>query len=163
LYNRILSPLDGSQLAECTLEQLISIATGCRVPEVILLTVMESMQTPTWWPDSQDATSEMSANLESRLKQAQQKAEEYLENTAQMLKKAGVAARTVVLEKTENQQVAAIILGYAQNNNIDLIVMSTHGRSGVSHWSYGNVADKVVRSSTVPVMIVAPQGCRLAT
>ena len=53
------------------------------------------------------------------------------------------------------------ILEYAQNNNIDLIIISTHGRSGISRWAFGSVADKVVRTSTVPVLTVTPTGCRI--
>lgn len=162
MYNRVLAPLDGSELSECSLEHLKAIATGCRVPEVVLLTVLEAIQTPTWWPDeSLVRTSEISAKLEKIWKQRHQKAEEYLTTIAENLKKTGVAARTVTLEKTEDQQVAALILDYAQKNNFDLIVMSTHGRSGISRWSFGSVADKVVRSSTVPVMTIAPKGCRI--
>jgi nucleotide-binding universal stress UspA family protein len=134
---------------------------GCRVPEVILLTVLESIKTPTWWPDSQEATSEMGANLEQRWKQMHQMADEYLNGVAGKLKRAGVATRTEILEKTEGQQVAALILDYARKNQIDLIVMSTHGRSGISRWSFGSVADKMVRASTIPVMTIAPKGCRV--
>jgi nucleotide-binding universal stress UspA family protein len=161
LYNRILAPLDGSKLAECSLEHLKSIAAGCRVSEVVLMTVLEALQNPTWWPDSQNVTSEIGADLEKRWKKMHQTAEEYLAGTAENLKIAGVSVRTEIREKTEDQPVAAIILDYAQKNNVDLIVMSTHGRSGVSRWSFGSVADRVVRSSPVPVLTIAPKGCRL--
>lgn len=53
------------------------------------------------------------------------------------------------------------ILEYATKNNVDLIVMTTHGRSGITRWLFGNVADKVSHHSTIPVLIVAPSGCRL--
>jgi len=46
------------------------------------------------------------------------------------------------------------ILRYADRNNIDLIMMATHGRSGIKRWAIGSVADKVVRATKKPVMLV---------
>jgi len=46
------------------------------------------------------------------------------------------------------------ILRYADENNVDLILMATHGRSGIKRWTMGSVADKVLRASTVPVLLV---------
>ncbi len=43
---------------------------------------------------------------------------------------------------------------------MDLIIMSTHGRSGVSRWAFGSVADKVVSHSKIPVLTITPEGCR---
>jgi len=53
MYQTILAPLDGSKLAECTLEHIKELATGCRVARVVLLAVVESVQPPSWWPDEQ--------------------------------------------------------------------------------------------------------------
>jgi nucleotide-binding universal stress UspA family protein len=52
------------------------------------------------------------------------------------------------------------ILNYATDNKVDLIIMSTHGRSGVSRWFFGSVAEKVIRHATVPVLISPPRGTR---
>jgi nucleotide-binding universal stress UspA family protein len=52
------------------------------------------------------------------------------------------------------------ILSYAEKNHVDLIVMSTHGRSGLSHFLFGSVAEKVSRHSRVPVLLISPEGCR---
>jgi nucleotide-binding universal stress UspA family protein len=52
---------------------------------------------------------------------------------------------------------AAAILDYAHKQPIDLIVMATHGRSGLSRWVYGSVADKVLRGAEVPVLLVRAQ------
>lgn len=161
MYNRILAPLDGSKLSECTLDHLKAIASGCKVPEVILLTVVEPPATPTWWPESQSAISEISANLEKLNKEMHLKAQGYLESAGDRLRQTGVAAKTVLIDKSPDQQVASIILDYIQKNNIDLVVISTHGRGGISRWSFGSVADKVTRYSTVPVMTVTPKGCRI--
>jgi nucleotide-binding universal stress UspA family protein len=50
------------------------------------------------------------------------------------------------------------IIHYARENNIDLIVMGTHGRSGLSHAMIGSVAERVVRKSPCPVLTVRPGG-----
>lgn len=50
------------------------------------------------------------------------------------------------------------IVRFAQEEKIDLIVMTTHGRTGLSHAILGSVAEKVVRNSTVPVLTIKPEG-----
>jgi len=46
------------------------------------------------------------------------------------------------------------IITYAEENNIDLIAMSTHGRSGIGRWVFGSVTDKVLHAGDVPVLTV---------
>jgi nucleotide-binding universal stress UspA family protein len=161
MYNRILAPLDGSKLSECTLSQVADIAAGCHVTEVVLFTVLEPVRVPSFWPESQAETSTISANLEKTWQQMHRSAGQYLAASAESLKKAGIAVETVVTEKSEGQQVADIILDYARENKFDLIILSTHGRSGISRWAFGSVADKVVRYSRIPVLTVTPLGCRI--
>ena len=48
---------------------------------------------------------------------------------------------------------------YTEKNGVDLIIMATHGRSGVSRWVWGSIADKVMRSSCVPVLLIRARGC----
>ena len=48
------------------------------------------------------------------------------------------------------------IVRYATQNDIDLIVMATHGRKGLSHFFVGSVAEQVVRESTCPVLTIRP-------
>jgi len=54
------------------------------------------------------------------------------------------------------------ILHYAEDKGVDLIIMSTHGKSGVSRWFSGSVAEKVVSQSFIPVLVVTPPGCRIS-
>ena len=51
-----------------------------------------------------------------------------------------------------------MVVGYAEENKVDLIIMATHGRSGVSRWVRGSVADKMLRASSVPVLLVRAPG-----
>jgi nucleotide-binding universal stress UspA family protein len=50
--------------------------------------------------------------------------------------------------------VADAIVDYATAHHVDLIVMSSHGRSGVSRWLYGSVAEKVLRGAECATMII---------
>lgn len=83
-------------------------------------------------------------------------AEDYLTKMANRLKKEGVATHTVVVTGWPADK----ILDYTDQNQVDLIIMSTHGRSGATRWVFGSVADRVLRHARVPVLMVSPAGCR---
>jgi nucleotide-binding universal stress UspA family protein len=96
----------------------------------------------------------------SRVREQNQKdAEEYVLKVKENLKKQGIATRAVTVVGNPADE----ILGYTEKNNVDLIVMSTHGRSGLSRFFFGSVAEKVSRHSRVPVLLIAPEGCRNTT
>jgi nucleotide-binding universal stress UspA family protein len=160
MYNRILGPLDGSKLSECSLEHIKSIATGCHVSEVILLMVLEPVVPPFSETATKQAIEEMAKRWREAEKQSKQKVESYLAKVADSLKKEGVAVQTVAAPAKTGQSAAEIILDFADNNNVDLIIMSTHGRSGVSRWAFGSVTDRVVRHAKSPVLTISPPGCR---
>jgi len=89
-------------------------------------------------------------------KQAKADAQDYLDKIASGMQKKGFRVDTIVT----NGVPADEILGYAEKNKIDLIIMSTHGRSGISRWFYGSDAEKVIRHATTPVLISPPHGAR---
>jgi nucleotide-binding universal stress UspA family protein len=142
VYRKILVPLDGSALSESVLEHVVAIASGCKVPEVVLMRVRQSLD--------ETVTNTIDFEIASKLDEAyQEEAVNNLEQVATGLKEKGLLANTIVLTGKPAEE----ILNYAQSSGVDLIIMSTHGRSGVSRWVLGSVADKVVRHSTVPVLI----------
>jgi len=151
MYKKILVPLDGSEFSECSLEHVRAVAAGCRVPKVVLLRVVEPL------PGVYELGEEWRRNTEAKL---QVEAKDYLSKVANNLKgdlkKGSVAIETVVVKGNPAYE----ILEYSKKNQIDLIIMSTHGRSGVSRWVMGSVADRVLRHSLAPVLIVSPAGCR---
>ena len=149
MYQKILAPLDGSEFSECALGHVRAVATGCQVPEVVLLRVIEPIRQA--FSLSEDLLREIKA-------EAQASSEEYVAKVAADLKKVNIAAKTVVMSGDP----AETILDYAKQNQVDLIIMSTHGRSGVSRWAFGSVADRVLRHSTTAVLTVAPRGCRIS-
>ncbi|MFH0846469.1 MAG: universal stress protein [Chloroflexota bacterium] len=148
LYEKILVPLDGSNLAECVLEHVREIATRCSA-EVDLLFVVESIS------GSAGVTYAKAVEGQEKVKTW---GKNYLDKVEQNLEREGVDAKSVVLERSP----AEVIVDYARKNKVDLIIMSTHGRSGAARWAMGSVADKVLRSATVPVFIVTPLECRVA-
>ena len=76
-----------------------------------------------------------------------------LELLAQRLKIEGVSTSIEVAEG----HTAEAILDCAKHSHADLIAMTTHGRSGLGRWWLGSVADKVVRASHIPVLLVRPE------
>lgn len=81
---------------------------------------------------------------------AVRQAEEHLADISARLGKDGVVAKTFIrLGKPEEE-----IIEFAKQNAIDLIVMGTHGRTGLEHMLVGSVAERVVRGSTVPVLTI---------
>ena len=157
MYKKILVPLDGSDLAECSLAHVKAIATGCNVPEVILLRIIEPI---TSFDIGELAAS--NAKLASQVEQNVEKmhktqAMDYINEQVDKLKKQGLNPTGF----TMSGKAAEEILNYADKNQVDLIIMSTHGRSGISRWAFGSVADRVVHYSTAPVLLVSPLGCRI--
>ena len=163
MYNRILVPLDGSKLAECALPHAEELARGYNTQEVILVSVTEQVQAHTQAPearelyDSSDSPAYQSAGSEVAVTfgKKQREAQRYLDRVAGELEAKGIKARTEVLLWPPAEAIAFC----ADRSSADIIVMSTHGRSGPSRWAYGSVADKVLRSSCVPVLLIRAPGC----
>lgn len=81
----------------------------------------------------------------------------YLNRTAEKYRAEGLTVETVVVEGSP----ARTILDFADAQNVDLIVMTTHGRSGLKRWVYGSVTEKVLRSTEAAVLIIRPEEGRL--
>jgi len=151
MYKKILAPLDGSEFSECSLDHVTAIAKGCAVPSVVLLHVVEP-------PEGYAAeyTRIVSEAIDEVKKKFRAQTKNRLAKIADRLKKNGINASTVTVEGKPSDE----ILNYADKNRVDLILLSTHGSSGLTRWAFGSVADKVIRHSTVPVLVIAPPGCR---
>ena len=145
----LLAPLDGSDFSECSLAHVKAIASGCNVPEVVLMRVIEPMPQTGWI--GQDAMVEAD-------KKAHEHAKEYLDRVSNDLKEQGLYITTAIVDGRPGD----VIMEYAEKNQVDLVIMSTHGSSGVARWAFGSVTDKVVRHSKVPVLITSPAACRVS-
>ena len=152
MYQKILIPLDGSELAECSLQHAKAIAQGCNVADVIVFRVIEPLSTQTL-----SALAEAGGDSVGKARERnQQDAKDYVSKVKNNLRTQGITSQAVTVEG----RAADEILSYTGKNNVDLIIMSTHGRSGLSHFFFGSVAEKVSRHSRVPVLLLAPEGCR---
>ncbi len=153
MYQKVLVPMDGSKLAECVLEHVKSIATGCQVPTVVLLRVVEPIALHGYLPREMAEGAYRDARETAEIQ-----AKDYLNEKAEKLKAEGVLVETDITDGLPADE----ILSYAEEKGVDLIVMSTHGKTGVSRWFSGSVAEKVVSQSLIPVLVVTPPGCRIS-
>jgi nucleotide-binding universal stress UspA family protein len=140
MYKKMLVPLDGSELAEVVLPYAKELA-GRLDLELTLLHVCE--------PHSPSAQFMCRAYIEHAAELVQAHSREVQTRTGATAEKA-VQARGVIASGHPAEE----IIRQAKENTIDLILMATHGRSGVRRWMLGSVADKVLRASDVPVWLV---------
>lgn len=143
MYQHIMVPLDGSELAECVFPHVESIAAGCGVSRVTLVTVIEPFQLT--------RSEEERQKMESFGVSA---AENYLSQVMNRLSpgKLDLKAEVIVGPAVES------LVDYAAANGVDLIVIATHGRSGVGRWVWGSTADRILRAACAPVLMVRAAG-----
>ncbi len=156
MYKKILVTLDGSELGECVLPHLEAVAGGCAVPEVVFVRVVEPVHLYAANPAdggvfSASAAKDTEKSLEEK---AAAEAKAYLDGVKDKVK-LGAVIDTVVLHGKPAEAVAE----YVAKNGVDLVILSTHGRSGISRWALGSTADKLVRSVCTPVMMIRAPGC----
>ena len=130
MYERIAVPLDGSNLAELALPYAERLA-GAFGSELILLLVSEP--------------------AESEHRHMQQL---YIEKMADLaksnLKGKAVTVKAVILSGESAKE----IVDYAERNNISLIIMASHGRSGIMAWAIGSVGNKVLQMISMPILLI---------
>jgi nucleotide-binding universal stress UspA family protein len=149
MYKKILVPLDGSELAECVLPHVESIAKGCGVGSVVFVRALD-----TYVPSATYAY--VSESLRKEIEENNEKAaREYLDEVAGRVNLGGIEVQKQLITGRAAESIAE----YATKNDVDLIAIATHGRSGVSRWAWGSVADRVLRSACVPVLMVRAPGC----
>ena len=139
MFDTILVPLDGSQLADCVLPHVVAIARPFDA-EITLLRILEKSHTGT------------SAQLFDLLNWQINKTKSalYLDKIQARLQKSNVRIRTDVLEGL----VAEGITEYAQSRGMKLIVLSSHGRHGLTQWGISSVTQKTILSAQTSLLIV---------
>jgi len=157
MYQKIMVPLDGSPLAECVLPHVEAFIQGCQVHAVILVRVVEAASlrflgapTATHQVDYEKVL-EYTKRIEDERKSS---AAEYLHVVAAQLKPGRVKIHMEVLVG----EIADCLVDFAETRNVDLILIATHGRSGVSRWVRGSVADRILRAAKAPVLMVRAPG-----
>jgi nucleotide-binding universal stress UspA family protein len=145
MYLKILVPMDGSGFSEVSVKHAKALAIGCSAKEIVLLGVVEPIPDSAWVAPTERGEA---------AKKAETWITNYLSKIAEGLKKDNINVKTVVAKG----DAASEILDYAKNHDdIDLIIMATHGDSGVVRWLVGSVSERVVLHSMVPVMSIPPK------
>jgi len=170
MLQKILVPLDGSELAEAVLPYVEEICRRCEPVEVILLQVIPSPagrsgavfqsvinDFPTDRLPYSPADVETAQHPIYRgqvMASAQAEVEAALAPVAQRLCGGGMPTRVAVAFGLPADE----IVDFAEREGVDLIVMSTHGRGGLSRWVFGSVAEKVLRAIAIPILLIRPPG-----
>jgi nucleotide-binding universal stress UspA family protein len=139
MFNPILVPLDGSSLAETILPH-VSIIAKVDSSKVILMRILDK--------PSQTYSKETVDPLDWQIRKAEASA--YLEQQAAKLVDSGLEVRTEIREGNA----AEGIVEYAQLNDIPLIMLSSHGQSGITGWNVSSVVQKVILRARTSIMIV---------
>ena len=162
MFSKILVPLDGSTLAECALTYAESIAKNCGTNEVVLISVTEAVHGRSMAPemgelykrtDIEGISTGGGRDFGVVFGKKEKQALKYLRKVANKME--GVSVRTEVLIGNPAEEITR----FAESENCDLIVMSSHGRSGPSRWAHGSVAEKVFKAICIPVLMIHAPGC----
>ncbi len=154
MHKKVLVPLDGSALAECTLSHLKNLFKDGSVGEVTLLNVVK-VDLPWALLGSEQHPKPININaIREPLFAASRK---YLADIESRLRSEGIKVKT---ESLEGNRPADTITEYAQEKGIDMILIGTHGYTGLKKLMLGSVAFGVLHHSHVPVLLIRPESCR---
>jgi nucleotide-binding universal stress UspA family protein len=152
MYRRILVPLDGSLLAEQVLPHVRAVLEGLPNVHVYLLSVAQlvdySAASAMAYPMSMLPGRSVDEDAERR--RIETELRDYLRGVEHQLAREGVT----VSSEVRFGRPAEEIISFATDMKIELITMSTHGRSGLARWAYGSVADRVLHAARCPVLLV---------
>lgn len=170
MYERILVTLDGSKTSEAVLPEVERVARGHEV-SVILLTVAETPRSTAEAPHPLVVAGMVTPGgvrpapaprvVEDRgqaLAHVQDELHAYLEEKARPLRELGLIVETEVAFGEPVEEILAL----ARQRGADLVMMTTHGRTGVAQAIFGSVASRVVGSGVRPVLLVRPDHLREA-
>jgi len=139
MFNPILVPLDGSQLAECVLPHVAAMAQSFEA-EITLLRILEKNQA--------GAPAQLFDLLNWQINKT--KAALYLEKMKVRMQESGLQVRTMVLDGL----VAEGITEYVQKQGMKLIILSSHGHSGLTQWGISSIAQKIILSAPTSLLLV---------
>ncbi len=144
MYQRILVPVDGSETSRRALQEAIRLGDStARLRLIYVVEEIISMGTEGYDFIDHDA-----------LRQAMRQAgERILAQAAEQVRQAGKRAEVALLD-TNGQRIASVIETEARQWQADLIVIGTHGRTGLSRLLLGSVAEGVMRVASVPVLLI---------
>ena len=151
MFKKILVCLDGSSFSEQVLRYASEEATATSKNLVLLHVVMLPIVNTVAIPGA--ATNIGSMPSPEQIAAYETKAKTYLNEKAKSLKEAGIDTECVVIVGNPGQT----IVDYAEKNDIDLIAIATHGRSGIKRVIFGSVAEYVIKNSRLPILLIKPK------
>ena len=155
MYKKVLVPLDGSALAECTLSHVKNLFKDGSVGEVTLLNVVK-VDLPWAAMESDQYPKRIDINaIREPLFIASRK---YLADIESRLASEGIKVKT---ESLEGNRPADTITEFSQKKGMDMIIIGTHGYTGLKKLMLGSVAFGVLHQSHIPVLLIRPESCQL--
>jgi len=150
MYQKVLVPLDSSKLAECALTHVRMMVKEGFAGEVTLLNVVH-IDAPysELYGKNFDINTIRKAYVDG--------ARKYLAEVEAQLGTEGIRVKTEVVE---HNRPAPAITDYARKNGIELIVIATHGYTGLKKLMLGSVALSILHDSHTPVLLIRPEACR---
>ncbi|SDW55723.1 universal stress protein [Nitrosomonas communis] len=143
MYRRILVPVDGSTTSNCALQEAIKLAQQHHA-QLELVHVFEDIL---YWVD------ENYINYAELQETVRESSEKILIDAQALVQQGGLATGIKLLE-AKGQRTANVIVAEAERWQADLIVIGTHGRTGFSRLLLGSVAEGVVRTAAIPVLLI---------
>lgn len=144
-YKKIVVPLDGSGWSKRAIPHAVDIARSNNA-ELILLHVFRP-------PASEYIDQIALAGQAEQTHQLREQMKQYLIGLRSELRSENIEVRTQLIE---GAGVAHLVCEYVNNEDVDLVVMSTHGRSGLAQFLFGSVANQILQCLKVPVLLIHP-------
>lgn len=144
MYQKIMVPVDDSQASLRALNEAIKVArlSGAALRAVHVVDLAQFSWGGTSYLQSEEVRKAIDAT-----------GEKVLQRTRELLAENGITAETAILESA-GDKVSDMLLNDAGANGVDLLVMGTHGFSGLMHLLMGSVAEGVLRQADIPVMLL---------
>lgn len=150
MFDKILVCLDGSKLAE----QIMPYATEQALRFNSKVVLLQAYSIPSSVAAAGAQAAAVSTDLlQEEAQRLQAEAQAYLEEVANPLRKKGLEVDCFTSQGIAGE----VIIDYAQNENVNLIALATHGHSGLGRVIFGSVADHMLRESGLPILLIKPR------
>ena len=150
MFEKILVCLDGSKLAEQILPlaeaQALRFSSRVTLLQIVSVSAGEVVQAGATYQDIKSTGEPKQIALG--------KAKPYMENVTKTFREKDIPVEVVI---QEGSNVGQAIIEFAEKHQIDLIAMSTHGHGGLGRLVFGSVADHVLRTSSLPMLLIRPK------
>jgi nucleotide-binding universal stress UspA family protein len=138
---RIVVPLDGSEVAESIEQSGVDLAGALSIPLTLLRVIPSGRQYQGYIPRGSSISNLRRAEVQG-----------YLDSRVESISSARIPDITTMVREGD---IAEEILQFASEIPGTLVAMTTHGRSGVQRWTLGSIADRVMRHSSEPVLMLS--------